>query len=226
MALIFIYNAAANTIERFTRGLNESMPYVWGRTLTVGEFRANSSSSILWTTRQMIDAWNVFRTGWGRSIFVGYAFKRIWEGGHAAQSQHYAGVALDMGHTLTQAGREELYNYAKSTGVWSYVEPLSLSPRWLHVDKRYGISACPEGGFPELSVGSKGVYVLVLQDSLMALGFSGSGLDGIFGLGTRGSLLSFQRARGIAESGIADCATWTRLTSEANGIGATSTVEV
>ena len=30
--------------------------------------------------------------------FVGCAFKRLFEGGHSGQSQHYAGSAFDTGH--------------------------------------------------------------------------------------------------------------------------------
>lgn len=200
------------------------MPYVTDRTMTVGEFRGSSSSDILWTSKEMIEAWNIFRAGWGRPIFIGYAFKRIWEGGHTGQSQHYAGVAMDMGHTMTEAERDALRNYAIRSGLWSYVEPKSLTPRWVHVDKRYGTPACDVGGYPKLTYGSKGVYVFVLQDALGALGYTGGGLDGIFGSGTRGAVTRFQYAQGLTTDGIVGCATWNSLTTLADGIGATSTV--
>lgn len=224
MAIIHVYNSRTNRMERYYRGLLEPMPYVTGRTMTVGEFRAYSRSNILWTTKELLENWNRFRAGWGRPIFIGYAFKRIWEGGHSGQSQHYPGVALDMGHTLTDAQRDALRNYAIRSGLWSYVEPKSLTPRWVHVDKRYGNHACAEGGYPYLTSGSRGVYVFVLQDALSALGFTGGGLDGIFGSGTQRAVSNFQSAQGLTINGTADCATWIRLTSLANGIGATSTV--
>lgn len=224
MAVIYIFNSRNYTVERYYRGLLEPMPYITGRTMTVGEFRGYSRSNILWTTKEMIDAWNSFRAGWGSPIFIGYAFKRIWEGGHSGQSQHYAGVALDMGHTLTEAQRNAMRAYAVRSGLWSYVEPASLTPRWVHVDKRYGIPACAAGGYPSVGYGSRGVYVFVLQDALSALGYTSGGLDGIFGLGTRGAVMNFQSAQGLAVDGIVGCATWTRLTSLANGIGMTSTV--
>jgi hypothetical protein len=211
-------------MEIYYRDLLEPMPYIWGRTMTVGEFRGSSLSNIVWSDTNTIAAWNKFRQGWGKSIFIGYAFKRIWEGGHAAHSQHYAGTALDLGHTLTSAERVTLRNYANASGVWSYVEPIELTPRWVHVDKRYGIPACLAGGFPALSVGSKGSYVLVLQDALSALGFLGAGLDGIFGKGTEKSVVNFQIAQGLRVNGMADCNTWNKLTSLANGIGRTPNV--
>ena len=60
----------------------------------------------------------------GSGIPVGYAFKRIWEGGHGTTSQHYAGVAFDVGQSSTAAKRRKIYNAAVRTGAWGYVEPL------------------------------------------------------------------------------------------------------
>lgn len=224
MAIIHVFNSRNYTIETYYRGLLEPMPYVTGRTMTVGEFRGSSRSNILWTSRETMDAWNLFRAGWGRPIFIGYAFKRIWEGGHSGQSQHYAGVALDLGHTMTEPERDQLRNYAINSRLWTYVEPKSLTPRWVHVDKRYGNPACASGGYPPLAFGSRGVYVFTLQDALSALGFTGGGLDGIYGAGTQRAVSNFQSAQGLAVNGTADCPTWLRLTSMANGVGQTSTV--
>lgn len=226
LAKIFVYNPGTNNVEVYYRGLLEPMPYVSGRTMTVGEFRANSASNILWTDKRMMETWNTFRAGWGKSIFIGYAFKRIWEGGHSAQSQHYAGLALDLGHTASYSEKQALYNYAVSSKLWSFVEPLSSTVRWVHVDERYGAPACASGGFPALRLGSKGVYVLILQDALIALGISGTGLDGIFGYGTRSAVMKYQTRRGLPVTGVVDCNTWVSVSNAANGIGRTSTVIV
>lgn len=223
MAVVFVYNPSTNAVEKYNKGLLDPMPYVLDKTMTVGEFRGGSSSNILWTDKSMLDAWNSFRQGWGKSIFIGYAFKRIWEGGHSAQSQHYAGVALDIGHTLSPADRIALWNYAISSGFWSYVEPLSLTNRWVHVDKRFGTPACPVGGYPMLTVGNRGVYVFILQDALTTLGFTTSGLDGIFGNGTAQAVSRFQNSAGLPATGVVDCITWSKLTTMVNGIGPTPT---
>lgn len=53
---------------------------------------------------------------------MGFAFKRPYEGGHGNQSQHYAGVAFDVGQTLTPSRRTSLWNSANNSGVWAYVE--------------------------------------------------------------------------------------------------------
>lgn len=224
MPIVYVYNPVSNNIEYYNRGLNEQMPYVTGNTLTVGEFRSNSNSSVVWTDRRVMDAWNITRRAWGRPIYVGYAFKRIWQGGHTSMSEHYAGSAFDMGQNLDNATRNALRDTAYNTGVWSYVEPAYLTPTWVHVDKRIGVPACPQGSYPLVRIGSKGVYVFVLQDALNAVGFTGSGLDGVFGAGTARAVSAFQASRGLAADGIAGCNTWTTLASAANGIGLTSTV--
>ena len=34
---------------------------------------------------------------------------------------------------------------AKKMNIWSYVEPINMTPRWIHIDKRYGKAACGAG---------------------------------------------------------------------------------
>lgn len=44
-------------------------------------------------------------------------------GGHGNQSQHYAGVAFDVGQNLNETQRRVLWNSASNSKIWSYVEP-------------------------------------------------------------------------------------------------------
>ena len=122
MAKIKIYNNDTNRMETYYRGEQEAMPYVTGRTLTVKEFRESSNSNLLWTEKRAMLAWNSQRYIYGKPIKVGYAFRRPWEGGHSTLSQHYAGLAFDVGQTLTTTERNNLYNSAVNSGVWTYVE--------------------------------------------------------------------------------------------------------
>ena len=101
MAKILIYNNNSNRMEIYYRGLLEAMPYITNRTLTVNEFRSNSLSNTLWTSTNTMNSWNQFRNIYGRSIYVGFAFKRCWQGGHSNLSQHYAGTAFDVGQNLS-----------------------------------------------------------------------------------------------------------------------------
>ena len=140
-----------------------------------------------------------------------------------AQSQHYAGTAFDVGQILSQTQRSKLYNSAKNSGVWSFVEPISLTPTWVHFDKRFGTPACSTGGYPLIKRGSLSNYVLIAQDDLNTLGFRTGGLDGIFGSATQEAVKNYQRKVGLTADGIVGCNTWSSLQEDVVGTGKTST---
>ena len=223
MARIIVFNSNTNRMENYTRTETAAMPYNTNRTLTVREFRGSSNSNILWTTKRTMQSWNSQRYIWGGPIPVGFAFKRPYEGGHGTQSQHYAGVAFDVGQTLSQTRRRALWNSANSSGIWSYVEPISLTPTWVHWDKRFGTPACSSGGYPLIKRGSISNYVLIAQDDLNTLGFPTGVLDGIFGAQTQTAVRNYQRKVGLSADGIVGCNTWRALQEAVIGTGATST---
>ena len=212
MAKILVYNNNSNRMEIFYRNLNDSMPYITNRTLKVGEFRGVSESDILWTDRRCMLAWNSFRYIYGKPIFVGFAFRRPYEGGHGILSQHYAGLAFDVGQNLNVNERNNMRNLAISSGIWNYVEPASLTPRWVHFDERQVAS-----GYPIIRYMSRGVYVCVAQDALIYLGYDTGGLDGVFGRKTENSVKEYQRTRGLVADGIIGPATWRKLMEEVVG---------
>ena len=149
MARLLIYDEYSNRIYTYPKiNENDPMPYSTESTLKVREFRGESGSPTLWTTTAAMEAWNLTRRRYGKGIYVGYAFRRIWEGGHGTRSQHYAGVAFDVGQNTTSANRAEIHNAALRTGAWGYVEPLSQTPTWVHFDRRYGLPACTSSGCP------------------------------------------------------------------------------
>ena len=225
MTKILVYDESDNKMLTLNRDENSPMPYSYERTLLVREFRGSSRSSLLYTTTRAMVAWNATRRTYGSGIPVGYAFKRIWEGGHGQQSQHYAGVSFDVGQRLSQTQRNRIHQVATNLGVWGYVEPLSMTPTWVHFDRRYGRGACnPGSGYPLLRMGDTSTYVIILQDALNALGYSTKYLDGIFGTQTRNALISYQRNNSLSADGIAGCNTWRKLVSMVVGIGRTPTV--
>lgn len=117
MPKILVYNNNLNRMETYNRNLSDSMPYNVNRTLTVKEFRGSSTSNILWTDKRTMQSWNNFRKLYGRGIYVGYAFKRAWEGGHSNLSQHYAGVAFDVAQNLSETARNSLRRLAISSRI-------------------------------------------------------------------------------------------------------------
>lgn len=224
MAKIFVYNTTSNELEIFHKEESETMPYVTNNTMRVREFRGSSKSPTLWTTKQAMEAWNKTRAAYGNPIPFRYAFKRIWEGGHGLTSQHYAGVSFDVGQVLSQSQRRKIHQVAQSLGVWGYVEPLSMTPTWVHFDRRYGRPSCGgSSGYPTLREGSRGCYVLILQDALNTLGYSTAGLDGRFGPATRTAVRNFQGDYYLTRDGICGCGTWEKIASKTKGKGKTST---
>ena len=130
MAKVIVYNVYTQALETFYLEENDPMPYAYDRTMLVREFRGSSRSSVLWTTNAAMEAWNATRRTYGAPIPFRYAFKRIWEGGHGKQSQHYAGVSFDVGQALTQAERNRIWNTANNLGVWVYLHDTDLgTPR-------------------------------------------------------------------------------------------------
>ena len=218
MAKLYVYDAYNNKLLKYNLSENDPMPYAYNNTMRVREFRGSSNSPTLWTTTTAMEAWNLTRRRYGKGIYIGYAFKRIWEGGHGTASQHYAGVSFDVGQNTTSSERLKIRD--------ADVEPISMTPTWVHFDRRYGKPACPNttAGYPTVRRGSKSTYVLILQDALNALGYSTRTLDGIFGANTERALKAFQSSVGLTADGICGCNSWKKLTAASVGIGRTSTV--
>ena len=82
MAKIIIFNNDTNRIETYYRNLSDPMPYNSNGTLKVREFMGSSNSPTLWTTKRTMQSWNSQRYIYGAPIYVGFAFKRPYEGGH------------------------------------------------------------------------------------------------------------------------------------------------
>ena len=203
MARLLVYDAYENKVYTYS-SLNENdpMPYSTGMTLTVREFRGRSNSPVLWTTIAAMEAWNLTR------------------------SQHYAGVSFDVGQRLSQTQRTAIYRAARSTGAWGYVEPLSQTPTWVHIDRRYGTPACSgtTAGYPTLRRGSRGCYVMILQDALSTLGYqTGSRIDGIFGSRTEEALRGYQRRTSLRVDGVCGCNSWKKISTAVLGVGRTRT---
>lgn len=223
MAKILLYNQDTSRMETYYRGENEWMPYNTYGTLKIKEFRGSSKSNILWTDKRTMQGWNSQRYIWGAPIPVGFAFKRPYEGGHGSQSQHYAGTAFDVAQTYSTSRRNALRNNAINSGIWTYVEPESISPTWVHFDRRFGSPACTTGGYPIIRRGSRGNYVCIAQDDLNTLGYRTGGLDGVFGEQTYNAVRNYQDSRGLFVDGIIGCNTWRSLQENVVGTGKTST---
>ena len=110
MAKVIVYDEYTNRLFTYNLSENDPMPYAYGNTMRVREFRGSSNSPTLWTTTRAMEAWNLTRRRYGKGIYIGYAFKRIWEGGHGTASQHYAGVSFDVGQNVSYSQRVAIRN--------------------------------------------------------------------------------------------------------------------
>lgn len=75
------------------------------------------------------------------------------------QSQHYAGVTFDAGQTLSSRERNRLRETASRFGLWSCVEPASLTPTWVHFYKRFGRPECVLTGY--ILIGRESAHIKI-----------------------------------------------------------------
>ena len=79
-------------------------------------------------------------------------------------------------------------------------------------------------GLPTLRRGSRGCYVMILQDALSTLGYqTGNRIDGLFGTRTEEALRGYQRRTSLAVDGVCGCNTWKKITTAVIGVGRTKT---
>lgn len=135
--------------------------------MSVSDFFSASASTIGWTSTDFLKKWSDFSLG---KIQTTAVFRRIFEGGHTAQSMHYAGLAADLRQ--------------KACGT-----------HFPFCDQNH-ISLLPPV-FPDISFGDIGLFVLVLQDALATLNFTKAFPDGFFGRETLRALTAFCHAHNI-----------------------------
>ena len=69
MAKLYVYDSYEKRMFVYNNlNENDPMPYSYGSTLSVREFRGSSNARVLWTTTRAMEAWNLTR-------------RRVW-GGH------------------------------------------------------------------------------------------------------------------------------------------------
>ena len=135
-------------------------------------------------------------------------------------------MALEVGQSLPRSQRPPIYRAPRSTGAGGYVGPLTRPPTWVLFDRRYGTPACSgtTAGYPTLRRGSRGCYVMILQDALSTLGYqTGSRIDGLFGTRTEEALRGYQRRTSLTVDGVCGCNSWKKITTAVIGIGRTKT---
>ena len=66
-------------------------------------------------------------------------------------------------------------------------------------------------GCPLLKIGARGNITKLLQEKLVSLGYNTNGVDGIFGNGTKNTVIKYQKSKGLSADGIVGKNTWRKL---------------
>ncbi len=191
---LFIFNNESNRLERYNLEAYHNMPYTTHNSLSVFEFFNDSISKIGWSTSSFLSKWSLLSKG---KLSATRFFRRTFEGGSIAQSMHYAGIAADVDTPIEQP----YFPFRENNHV-------SLHPF----------------GYPNVSFGASGIYVLILQDCLMTLGLYGNDIDGFFGNKTLRALLEFKKQLSLSATLICDAESWYHITNLVTGIGITNTI--
>lgn len=186
------------------------LPYARHSLLSVDSFRSRSTSNLIWTDMRAIKALDLLLALSDTKI-VRYAFRRIGEAVHTGQSAHYAGLAFDLGYRLSLIEQLHLAELALTCCGFERVEPLSLTPGWLHVEKLIAEPASLKGGYPLLKLGDRGVHVFVLQDALLRHEMLSAGITGCFCSATAFDVRRFQTAFALEPTGKVNALTWEAL---------------
>ncbi len=129
---------------------------------------------------------------------------------------------LDVGHVEMYVGKDTIYGHGSGTGPRRAGMKAYCASRATPT-KRYfmAIRWIPTEGYPILTVGAKGEYVVKMQQFLIEAGYPlpKYGADGAFGSETKASLMAFQKDAGLPETGICDQTTWNALMKKAAEMG-------
>lgn len=150
MPKVYVYDSYDNKFFRYNLGENDPMPYSTDTTLRVREFRGSSKANVLWTTTAAMEAWNLTRPHLRRRHPGGYAFKRTGRVATARRASTTRAWPLTWGRAPPLRTAARFTRPPRGPGAWGYVEPLSMTPTWVHFDRRYGKprAAAPQQATP------------------------------------------------------------------------------
>jgi len=122
----------------------------------------------------------------------------------------------DVGHVEMYTGPNTCWGHGSGTGPNEHNLKAYCASRATAAKRYYkAIRWIPDdGALPELSVGSIGYYVTMMQLLLLGYGYMlpQYGADGDFGTETHDALAAYQRDMGLALTGKCDADTWAALT--------------
>lgn len=205
--IIYIYDEAANRIEKYIRCLNEDMPYTDNGNLTVADFLSTGSTNVMWSTRQFMENVNESLDRCKVSFDVRTGFQRGWQEVQNGFYHFKLGTALEGGESMSLPARTALARDLEASGKYDWIGDQDHEPTVLRF-----YSAKPSDSdlvpFETIQKGDLGTSVFVLQDTLWALGYCVEALNGEFDEKLKQLVLQFQRDQQLEMDGIVGKNTW------------------
>ncbi|MBO4356273.1 MAG: peptidoglycan-binding protein [Clostridia bacterium] len=190
----------------------------------VSEFACKDGSDVVLVDSDLVELLQKIRDHFGRPLIISSGYRTPSHDkavGGTGKGYHTKGMAADVYIKGVNPCRIAYY----ADGIAKGMGGIELAPYdggdYVHIDTRKGVWRAllvrPGNGyetvarlFPEISKGSRGQAVYLLQNILDELGCS-CNADGIFGPRTEKSLREFQSNAGIDSDGICGPVTWEKL---------------
>ena len=208
--ILLIYNEVTGQMEKMQRDCDEDMPYTSDGVLTVGAFRGDSSSRLLWSTKGFLESVNESFHQLEAPFVVEHGFSRVWEHFDNEQFAHKLGTALTGGMNLNARRKVQLLKNLEAQDDYTFIQDYDNGPSIVHFHQAFD-SLGSVIVFQKVQNGSVGVSVCALQDALWFLGYDIPSINGIFDDNLKTQLESFQRTNGLSVDGVAGLNTWTLL---------------
>lgn len=162
--------------------------------------------------------------------YPGSTLKVGSQGSNVRLMQQYLNVISNSYPSIPKIAADGIYGPATRNAVMAFQKQFGLSQdgiigpvTWNKIVEVYnsvtGSTTYP--GYP-LSIGSRGNDVLIMQQNLNKISDRYPSIpelveDGIFGSGTKNSVMAFQKQFGLTQDGIIGPVTWNKIIEVANG---------
>ena len=185
------------------------MPGMRRLPLAVSDFLYRANTDVAWTHRGALDALDDLCERFGEPFSVDLAFRMTGRCARTEDAQHFAGIAFEIGRTLSPERRAKLYHAAMQCRRFLYVSPPYLSGLSVRVAMLREL--------PLLRMGDVGVHVFTLQSALANEGLFLGALTGRYCLQTERGVRRLQARCALAVTGEMRSTDWRALLSLTNG---------
>ncbi len=208
--IVYVHNEVTNKIEKYTRSLDQDMPYTTLKHLTVREFLGKNRSRIIWSSKAFLESFeNAFDHGTYKFI-VKNGFYRGWQLVENGMYVHKLGTATLGAEQISSPKKISLVKILEASNRFTKVGQIDLVPSCIYMNQSFehvnGVVP-----FPKLKIDDIGVAVFVLQDNLWALGYAIPALTGVFDETLDYFVRKFQVDNNLIVDGIVGSKTWTTI---------------